>query len=273
MKNILTTIALLAISTVTFAQTNLLTNGDFEGGATSWEVNYGDPATPDVRTEGDNSFFYADVETAGDAFAVNLKQIIEIVQGTTYTFSFDASSAGDGRTMIVGIGLNEAPWNAATETATLTSQSQTFSYDLTAGDFGIANSRVLFDMGADTGVVVIDNVSLVVKDSGNGGGGGGGTAPTVSAPTPPARDAAAVISLFSDAYTDVNVTTFATDWSEGSTATIETIDGGEVLKFDFVNFSGIQLEGYEDLSGMTHMYFDYWVADDLTAGEVLSPKL
>jgi hypothetical protein len=40
-----------------------------------------------------------------------------------------------------------------------------------------------------------------------------------------------------------------------------------------VNFSGIQLEGYHDLSGMTHMYFDYWVADDLTAGEVFSPKL
>jgi hypothetical protein len=156
------------ITTSALSQTNLVSNGDFENGATSWEVNYGDPATPDEITEGGNSFFYADVETAGDAFAVNLKQILEITQGTTYTFSFDASSAGNGRTIIAGIGLNEAPWSAAVETATLTSATQTFSYQLTAGDFGIANSRVLFDMGADTGVVVIDNISLVANESTGG---------------------------------------------------------------------------------------------------------
>ncbi len=272
MKNLLSTIALLAISTVAFAQTNLLTNGDFEGGTTGWEVNYGDPATPDIRTDDGNSYFFADVETVGDAFAVNLKQIIEITQGTTYRFSFDASSAGDGRTIIAGIGLNEDPWNAVTETVTLTATSQTFSYDMTAADFGIPNSRVLFDMGADTGIVVIDNVSLVVTDSGSGGGGGAST-PTVAAPTPPGIDAAGVVSIFSDAFTDVGVGTFATDWSEGTTATMDTVAGDPIIRFDFVNFSGIQLDASVDLSTMTHAHMDYWVADDLTAGEVLNFKL
>ncbi len=273
MKNILTTIALLAISTVALAQTNLVTNGDFQSAtAGNWYTNFGD-LTPEIRTEGENSYFFADVETAlPNAFEINLSQVLEIVDGTNYTLSFVASSAGNGRTIVAGIGLAEDPWNSDTETITLTSTPQTFSLELEAAGWGIPNSRVIFDMGADSGIVILDDVSLVVSDGG-GNGGGTGSAPTTAAPTPPARDAAAVVSIFSDAYTDVAVTTFATEWSEGTTATMDTVAGDPVIKFNFVNFSGIQLEGFHDLSGMTHMYFDYWVADDLTAGEVLSPKL
>ncbi|MHA7865646.1 MAG: hypothetical protein ACX93J_15100, partial [Flagellimonas marinaquae] len=56
---------------------------------------------------------------------------------------------------------------------------QTFELQLAATDFGGDNSRVLFDMGAAEGVVVIDNVSLVeggdgsASDPGNGGGTSG----------------------------------------------------------------------------------------------------
>lgn len=112
-----------------------------------------------------NSFTFANIETAGDAFAVNVSQVVEIVQGTTYTLTFDASSDRD-RTMIAGIGLNEAPFTAATQTVNLTTGTRTYTLTLTATDFGIANSRVLFDMGAEVGTVVIDNVSLVEDTSG-----------------------------------------------------------------------------------------------------------
>ena len=47
-----------------------------------------------------------------------------------------------------------------------------------------------------------DDITLVPP-----GGGGGGSEPSVAAPTP-TRDPANVISLFSDAYTDVPVDTF-----------------------------------------------------------------
>ena len=143
----------------------LLTNGDFENGDSPWFGN-----ALQVREEGGNSFNFADVQTAGNAFDVNLSQVVEIVQGTTYTLTFDASSDRE-RTMIAGIGLNEAPFTAATETVNLTTETQTFTLTLTAADFGLANSRVLFDMGADVGVVVIDNVSLKEDTSGGGGGG------------------------------------------------------------------------------------------------------
>src|SRR6056297_169751 len=196
-KVILTTLltfALLAMANLAFAQdgTELLTNGDFEDGRTSWTDTAGE-----IRTEGDNSFFFADVAMAGNPFDVNLSQVVEITQDENYILTFDASTgAGNTRTMIAGIGLNEGPFTANTETVTLTDETQTFTLELTA-TFGLANSRVLFDMGAETGVVVIDNVSLVM--------GGDGTpveetaAPETAAPTPPSRDAEGVISVYSDA--------------------------------------------------------------------------
>lgn len=140
----------------------LLTNGDFESGADSWIGN-----AANVVTEGGNSFNQADVETAGDAFNVNLSQVLELTQDTDYILTFDASSDGE-RTIIAGIGLNVDPFTNATETIDLTTETQTFVLEFTATGFGGADSRVLFDMGADTGIVVIDNVSLV--EGGNGGG-------------------------------------------------------------------------------------------------------
>ncbi len=144
---------------------NLLENGDFEQGMVSWFGN-----AFNVQTEGGNSFNFANVATAGNAFDVNLSQSVALVEGQTYTMTFDASSDGD-RTMVVGIGLNEAPFTSITETVNLTTTTQTYTLTLTATGVGSSNGRVLFDMGADTGVVVIDNVVLTTDDNGGGGGG------------------------------------------------------------------------------------------------------
>ncbi|MDT0608121.1 PKD domain-containing protein [Croceitalea rosinachiae] len=161
----------------------LLTNGDFENGGDSWIGN-----ALNVQTEGGNSFNFADVQMAGDPFSVNLSQVVEITQGTNYTLTFDASS-DQARTMLAGIGLNEAPFTNTAPEVNLTTETQTFTLQLAANDFGGANSRILFDMGAAVGTVVIDNVSLVEGGDGsdtNGGGTGGGcTGSEVSATTLP----------------------------------------------------------------------------------------
>ncbi len=150
----------------------LLMNGDFENGADSW-IGGG----LNVAMEGDNSFNRVDVQNAGNPFDVNLSQVVEITQGTNYILTFDASSDRN-RTMLAGIGLNEAPFSNSAPSVNLTTETQTFTLQLAANDFGIPNSRVLFDMGAEVGVVTIDNVSLVVGGDGsdtNGGGMMGGT--------------------------------------------------------------------------------------------------
>ena len=133
----------------------LLTNGDFENGGTAWSGN-----ALNVQMDGGNSYNLADVTAAGNPFDVNLSQVVAIEQGKNYTLSFDASSDRN-RTILAGIGLNQDPWTAATETVSLTTTTQTFTLNLSSADFGIPNSRVLFDLGAEVGVVVIDNVSLI----------------------------------------------------------------------------------------------------------------
>lgn len=145
----------------------LLTNGDFESGQTVWIGN-----AFNVQTEGGNSFNFANVTAAGNPFDVNLSQVVAITQGKNYRLSFEASSDRT-RTMLTGIGLNQAPWTNTSQTVNLTTTSQIFTLNLSSADFGGANSRVLFDMGAVVGVVVIDKVSLFCLDCGSGGGGGG----------------------------------------------------------------------------------------------------
>jgi hypothetical protein len=136
---------------------NLLTNGDFENGLASWLPNVGT-----VVDDGGNSIFQADIATPGEAFAVNQSQVVTIVDGRTYTLSFRAK-ASKVRTMIAGIGQNFDPFAANTESVEMTTEWQTFSYEILATGIGSDNSRVLFDMGADTGIVNIDDVVLTVE--------------------------------------------------------------------------------------------------------------
>jgi len=141
----------------------LLENGDFENGSEPWFGN-----ALNVQEDGGNSFNFANVETAGNSFDVNLSQVVEIIPEANYILQFVASSDRN-RTLIAGIGLNENPFTAATEVVNLTTEPQQFTLNLIASGFGIPNSRVLFDMGADVGVVVIDEVALFLDDTGGGG--------------------------------------------------------------------------------------------------------
>ncbi len=146
----------------------LLTNGDFESGDDPW-IGGG----RNIVTENGNSFNSVDVTVAGNPFDVNLSQVVEIVQGVNYTLTFDAS-ASVPRTILAGIGLNEAPFTNTAPSVSLTTETQTFTLQLAANDFGGMNSRVLFDMGAEVGTVNIDNVSLVEGGDGSDTNGGGG---------------------------------------------------------------------------------------------------
>ncbi len=245
----------------------LLTNGDFESGVEPWIGN-----GANVVTEDGNSFNLVNVETAGNPFDVNLSQVVEITQGTNYILTFEASSDRE-RTMLAGIGLNEDPFTNTTPSVNLTTETQIFTLQLSAAEFGSANSRVLFDMGADVGVVVIDNVSLVEGGDGSDSdtGGGGGDTPTVAAPTPPNRDAADVISLYSNAYTNITVDTFYAAFSDGAGQTEEQVAGDDVLLYSDLNFAGIEtITETVDLSSMTNFHIDVWTATsfDLITGVV-----
>lgn len=86
--------------------------------------------------------------------------------------------------------------------------------------------------------------------------------PPVAAPDP-TLDAANVISLFSDVYTDVNVDTWRTPWSAAATVLEDiTIDGNATKKYTDLGFVGVETTSTTvDASSMTHFHIDVWSPD------------
>jgi hypothetical protein len=122
-------------------------------------------------------------------------------------------------------------------------------------------------MGAETGIVVIDNVSLIVDD-----GSTADPAPLTAAPAPPQRNAEDVISLYSDAYTDIELDTLSATFDDSFVEEV-MIEGNSTLKIDFTNFVGVDFSGNkQDASEMTHFHLDFWTAEEDLVGKVFNLK-
>jgi len=97
--------------------------------------------------------------------------------------------------------------------------------------------------------------------------------PTVAATPAPARPATDVISLFSDSYTNINITEWSTSWDD-STITEISINSNPTKKVVFGNFLGVQFGSYQDATNLTHFHMDYYInAGTDLVGKVLNPKL
>lgn len=92
-----------------------------------------------------------------------------------------------------------------------------------------------------------------------------GFPPSTAAPTPPARNAWDVVSLFSGAYDNVTLNELPTSWSQLAVApfTVETIAGNATWKFggEFLGMVTNYGNGI-NLSQMTTMHIDYWTPDN-----------
>jgi Secretion system C-terminal sorting domain len=81
--------------------------------------------------------------------------------------------------------------------------------------------------------------------------------PPTAAPTP-TRLAANVISLFSDAYTDVTLTDFFPNWGQSTVVSNVMIATNTTKKYTNLNYQGIQLAPALDLSSMQNLHIDFW---------------
>lgn len=120
--------------------------------------------------------------------------------------------------------------------------------------------------------VYVDNIYLYREDDAGVGPAGpmledveGATAPTTAAPVP-TRPAEDVISFFSDAYDDVPVGYFSTDWDRSEVE--DAAAGGDPVKrYHNLRFAGIDFgEQTVDATGMTHVHLDIWTPDETPEG-------
>jgi hypothetical protein len=112
-----------------------------------------------------------------------------------------------------------------------------------------------FGQRSDNNICYIDNIKFSNQD------GSQSAAPMVAAPTP-TYPAAAVISMFSNPYTNVIVDTWQAPWSSAQVTDLQ-IQGNDTKRYSAMNFAGIELLGGNqlDLSSMTHLRLDYWTAN------------
>ncbi len=80
-------------------------------------------------------------------------------------------------------------------------------------------------------------------------------------PTVPPED---VISLFSDAYEDVNVDTWSAEWDQADVEDV-VVAGNPVKKYTNLSFAGVEFtSSLIDATSMTHLHVDLWTNDAAT---------
>ena len=96
--------------------------------------------------------------------------------------------------------------------------------------------------------------------------------PEAAAPTPEV-DAAKVISLFSNAYTNVTVDTWSAEWDNADVEDVQ-IGGNDTKRYSNLSFAGIEFTSAPvDASSMTHFHMDIWTADETASPAVFKIKL
>ena len=111
------------------------------------------------------------------------------------------------------------------------------------------------------GTVYFDNIYFYGTGSGECQRDAG--SPASSAPTPN-KDASEVISVYSNAYTDVSASTYSASWGNANFDGNFAIGSDNVLKYSALAFTGIEFASTFDISGKAYVHFDVWTPDNTT---------
>ena len=133
--------------------------------------------------------------------------------------------------------------------------NQWVSYDIPLAAFtNVDMSDIIqfkFDGGTGSQTIYLDNIYFYEAVNG----------PTVAAPTPPVRNPAYVISVFSNAYTNLSGTDFNPNWGQSTVVSNPVIQGDTTLKYANLNYQGTSFASAIDASAMGFLHLDMWTAD------------
>jgi hypothetical protein len=91
--------------------------------------------------------------------------------------------------------------------------------------------------------------------------------PSEAAPTPPTRNAADVVSFYSDAYATTGMGEYFPNWMVG-TVSDNPINGNNTWKMDELGFAALANYDGIDLSTMEKMYIDYYTTQDVVGAKL-----
>ena len=147
-------------------------------------------------------------------------------------------------------------------TTTVANEWEELSFAFSPGDSDKFDRMALFFNfnGDKDGTTVHYFDDIVLAEGGATEEPGGDSEPTSAADAPTA-DAADVLSIFSDAYTDPTGINYSPDWGQSTTFEIIDFDGDEVIKYGNANYQGITIGEFLDLTSYATLSIDVWSGD------------
>ena len=221
-----------------------------------------------ISIDGDDIITYSNLNFVGIQFATDVPTI-DITQMTRFHIDIQVRDSIDPEDFLtvrlVDLGADNSfgGEDGSTDEIRLTDaelkQGEWYSLDVPLSSFAALTTKanlaqIVLVSDATISDVFIDNIYF------HKGPGGGPTGPKSAAPTP-TRDPEKVISVFSDAYTNIDGTDFNPDWGQATVVTEEAVEGNNTLVYKGLNYQGIQLGSAQDLSEMSHLHIDYWTAN------------
>ncbi len=219
--------------------------------------------------KGDNIISYTDLNFVGIQFAQDVSTIDASEMTHLHLDLLITEAIEDGDFLRIGLtdigadnafgGGDDSGQELSFSAPRLVSK-EWVSLDIPLADFtGLSNrsnlAQVVFVSDNTISSVLIDNIYLYRTE-----GQMGPTEPDMAAPTP-GQNSVDVISIFSDAYDDVPVDTWRTDWSASDFEDV-TIAGDPTKKYANLDFVGIEaVSNPVDASGMSHLHLDIWSSD------------
>ncbi|OYU79427.1 MAG: hypothetical protein CFE23_14095 [Flavobacterium sp. BFFFF1] len=222
----------------------------------TWQTSWSAATVSDVQVAGNDVKKYTGLSFVGIETVANQIDITNMTYFNVDVWSPDFSIF---KVKLVDFGADAAFGGGDDREHEITfnapAQSQWIHYHIALSDFENLTTRqhiaqLIFVGGG--GTVFMDNVYFsnetttpVVTD------------PVTAAPDPTVAEAN-VISMFSNAYTNVTVDTWRTSWSDATLTDVQ-VAGNDVKKYTGLNFVGIETVAQQlDITSMTHFNVDVW---------------
>ena len=244
------------------------------GSFNKFSGNNGETVETDIQIAGNNVKEYAPLQFVGIDFSG-----ANLIDATSMTFVHVDYWTPDATTFgikLVDFGSNGTfdgpPTDPAGEIDLTPVKGQWTSLELPLTQFVSAGlstrahlAQIIF-VGSES-TLYIDNLYLHSGPAGSGGTGIPDAAPTTAPPRPTAA-AGTVISMLSDAYTNV----FVNDWNDFGNGPSEAdllIAGDHMKQYGHLTFAGVNITGGDpakviDATSMTFFHLDYWTPDATT---------
>jgi len=221
----------------------------------------------DIFINGDNVIYYTDLNFVGIGTFLDVEPIN--ASGMTHIHVDinvqEAIDAGDQLTLqlINGVGTSNEISGSIVLNDTQLLSNEWASFDIPLSSFAGLTSRdaiglIFFISNNSSNIptisnIFVDNIYYYAEP----------TSPT-DAPEAPTEDEIAnnVISVFSDAYTDIG-NDGLNNFNSGSILSVETIASNDVLKYTNLDFTGLEFLGANiiDASASTTLHLDIWSPD------------